>query len=83
MADKEISNGKYSPVLWNSKTAAEYLGISYWSMTELARKKRIPFVHVGDRPYFRKETLDQWVSDQEMASIKPETNRFGIKKIKE
>ncbi|MEN6316701.1 MAG: hypothetical protein ABFD25_20890 [Clostridiaceae bacterium] len=71
------------PILWNAKTAAEYLGISYWSMTELARKKKILFVPIGDRPHFRKETLDQWVSDQEKASAKPETNRFGIHKIKE
>lgn len=70
-------------VLWNAKTSAEYLGISYWSMTELARKKKIPFVPIGDRPHFRKETLDQWVIDQECASVKLEVNRFGIRKIKE
>lgn len=72
-----------SPVLWDAKTTSEYLGISYWSLTNLARNKRIPFVPVGDRPYFRKETLDQWILDQESNSIKQETNRFGIKKIKE
>lgn len=70
------------PVLMNARAAAEYLGISYWSMTELARKKKIPFVPVGDRPYFRKHTLDKWVSDQESASMKPDTNRFGIRRIK-
>lgn len=71
------------PVLMNAKSASEYLGISYWSLTELARKKKIPFIAIGDRPHFRKETLDQWVQDQEKASVKPETNRFGIQKIKE
>lgn len=71
------------PVLMNARAAAAYLGISYWSMTEMARKKKIPFVPVGDRPHFRKETLDQWVQDQERVSTKPETNRFGIQKIKE
>lgn len=71
------------PVLMNAKVAAEYLGVSYWSLTELARKKKVPFVPVGDRPHFRKETLDQWVQDQEKASTKPEANRFGIQKIKE
>ncbi|QNU66941.1 excisionase family DNA-binding protein [Ruminiclostridium herbifermentans] len=71
------------PVLWNAKTTAEYLGISYWSLTELARKKKIPFVPIGDRPHFRKEAIDQWVIEQEKASTKPETNRFGIQKIKE
>lgn len=71
------------PVLINAKTAAEYLGISYWSMTELARKKKIPFVPIGDRPHFRKETLDQWVTNQEQATVKMETNRFGIRRISE
>lgn len=71
------------PVLLNAKAAAEYLGISYWSMTELARKKKIPFVPIGDRPHFRKETLDQWVIDQEQGSVKQEANRFGIRRISE
>lgn len=76
MEDKE-------PVLITAKAAADYLGITYWSMTELARKKEIPCIHIGNRPYFRIETLDQWVVDQEKESVIPEKNRFGISKIKE
>lgn len=71
------------PILINAKAAAEYLGITYWSITELARQKKIPCVHVGNRPYFRKDTLDQWVIDQEKKSVEPERNRFGIRKIDE
>jgi len=80
---KEAAKIENYPVLWNAKTSSEYLGISYWSLTELARKKKIPFVPIGDRPHFRKETLDQWVANQERSSSKPETNKFGIQKIKE
>lgn len=79
----EIATLSSKPILMNAKAAAEYLGISYWSMTELARKKKIPFVPIGDRPHFRKETLDQWVDDQEQSSMKQETNKFGIKRIRE
>lgn len=79
----EAVSMEIKPVLMNAKTAAEYLGISYWSLTEMARKKKIPFIPIGDRPHFRKETLDRWVDDQEKASTKPETNRFGIQRIKE
>jgi hypothetical protein len=79
----EAAKLEITPILWNARTAAEYIGISYWSLTDLSRKKKIPCIHIGDRPHFRKETLDQWIIDQEKESIKPETNKFGIQKIKE
>ena len=79
----EATKREFTPMLWNAKVTAEYIGITYWSLTELARKKKIPCIHIGDRPHFRKETIDQWILNQEKESTKPETNKFGIQKIKE
>ena len=41
-----------------AKEAAEYLGISYWLITQLVKRKQIPCSRVGKRILFRKEALD-------------------------
>ena len=41
-----------------AKEAAEYLGISYWLITQLVRRKQIPCSRVGKRILFREEALD-------------------------
>ena len=48
-----------------AKDAAEYLGISYWLITQLVRKKQIPCSRVGKRILFRKEALDIYLSKKE------------------
>ena len=52
------------------KEAAEYLGISYWLITQLVRRKQIPCSRVGKRILFRKEALDIYLSKQEQDSIR-------------
>ncbi len=72
--------------LIDAKTAADYIGISYWMITNLARNNKIPCVKMGDRHYFKKDSLDSWVDDLEKKSINPvqaDKNAYGIKKIKE
>ena len=41
-----------------AKEAAEYLGISYWLITQLVRRKQIPCSRVGKRILFREEALE-------------------------
>lgn len=53
-----------------AKEAAEYLGISYWLITQLVRRKQIPCSRVGKRILFRKEALDIYLSKQEQDSIR-------------
>ena len=36
-----------------AKEAAEYLGISYWLITQLVKRKQIPCSRVGKRILFR------------------------------
>lgn len=52
-----------------AKEAAEYLGISYWLITKLVRRKQIPCSRVGKRILFRKEALDIYLSKKENDSL--------------
>ena len=52
-----------------AKEAAEYLGISYWLITQLVKRKQIPCSRVGKRILFRKEALDKKKKKKENDSI--------------
>ena len=52
-----------------AKEAAEYLGISYWLITQLVRRKQMPCSRVGKRILFRKEALDIYLSKKENDSL--------------
>lgn len=43
------------------KETAEYLGVSYWLVTQLVKRKKIPCSRVGGKVLFRKEALDKYL----------------------
>lgn len=51
------------------KETAEYLGVSYWLVTQLVKRKQIPCSRVGVKVLFRKEALDKYLNEKEKASI--------------
>lgn len=51
------------------KEAAEYLGISYWLINQLVRRKEIPCSKVGGKFLFRVQVLDEYLSSKEQASV--------------
>lgn len=51
------------------KEAAEYLGISYWLINQLVRKKQIPCCKVGGKYLFRVNALDEYLSNMEQQSM--------------
>ena len=51
------------------KEAAEYLGISYWLLNQLVRRKQIPCSKVGGKFLFRVPILDEYLSSKEKESI--------------
>lgn len=57
------------PITLKAKEAAQYLGCSYWKLLDMAKKSEIPHIRVGKLVFFRKETLDQWLGEQEMRSM--------------
>lgn len=54
----------------SAKEAAEFLGVSYWLVTELVKKKQLPCAKVGGRLLFRIETLNEYLKQKESQSIK-------------
>ena len=51
------------------KEAAKYLGISYWLINQLVRKKQIPCSKVGGKYLFRVQALDEYLTKMEEESI--------------
>lgn len=51
------------------KEAAEYLGISYWLINQLVRRKEIPCSKVGGKFLFRVQVLDKYLSSKEQESV--------------
>ena len=64
-----MTNEKIQRTTLTAKETAEYLGISYWLITQLVRRKQIPCSRVGKRILFRKEALDNYLSSKEDDSI--------------
>ena len=54
------------------RETAEYLGVSYWLVTQLVRRKQIPCSRVGGKVLFRKEAIDGYLNEKEKASITTE-----------
>lgn len=52
------------------KETAEYLGISYWIVNQLVRRKQIPCARVGGRVLFRVQALDEYLKEKEENSLK-------------
>ena len=51
------------------KEAAEYLGISYWLINQLVRRKEIPCSKVGGKFLFKVQVLDEYLSSKEQESV--------------
>ena len=66
-----------------AKEAAQYLGISYWLLLEMCKRKELPHVKAGARVLLRKSSLDLWLLEQEVASVaKPEPVSGRIRRLK-
>lgn len=51
------------------KETAEYLGVSYWLVNQLVRRKQIPCARVGGKILFRVQALDEYLREKEQKSI--------------
>ena len=51
------------------KEASEYLGISYWLINQLVRRKQIPCSKVGGKYLFRVQVLDEYLNKKEQDSV--------------
>lgn len=51
------------------KEAAEYLGIFYWLINQLVRRKQIPCSKVGGKFLFIVQALDEYLNRKEKESV--------------
>ena len=59
----------------NPRETAEYLGISYWLVNQLVRRREIPCARVGGRVLFRVQALDEYLKEKEEKSLKYQEGR--------
>ena len=64
-----MATAKMQRTTLTAKEAAEYLGISYWLITQLVRRKQIPCSRVGGKYLFRVQVLDEYLKNMEHQSI--------------
>lgn len=57
------------------RETAEYLGISYWLVNQLVRRREIPCARVGGRVLFRVKALDEYLKEKEEKSLKYQERR--------
>ena len=60
------------------KEAAEYLGISYWLINQLVRRRQIPCSKVGGKFLFRVQMLDEYLkrdSEREFFGLSPKAKQ--------
>lgn len=60
----------------SAKQAAQYIGCSYWTILEMAKKGMIPHIRVGKKVLFRKYVLDNWMEEQEKQSTLHEEEKY-------
>lgn len=66
-----------------AREAAEILGLSAWTVYDLARRKAIPHVRIGRRVLFRRTSLILWLNQAEAASLRQEPEPAGkIRRLK-
>lgn len=57
------------------KELAEYLKCSISEIRKLIYSKQIPLFKIGNRYFFRKQTIDNWIIQQEENSVSTEENK--------
>jgi excisionase family DNA binding protein len=62
-----IAAHSHDPLL-SVEEAAEFLGVSPYTVRQWARERRIPAIRLGRYWRFRQSSLDAWIQAQERAS---------------
>ena len=64
-----MTNNQIQRTTLTMKEASEYLGISYWLINQLVRKKQISYCKVGGKYLFRVQALDEYLKNMELQSM--------------
>jgi len=52
---------KMEKMLWDVKTASEYLGIATSTIYTLCAQRKLPYIKVGGRKLFTQQLLDEFI----------------------
>ena len=63
----------------SEQEVAEYLGLSYWSVRQMRLQQGLPHFKCGRRVFYRMETVQNWLDQQEQGKISMLEN--SIRKI--
>lgn len=66
---------------FNIKEVAEYLKCSISGIRNLVRSKSIPNFRVGNRLYFKKSSIDNWIRNQEITNMQNTEYETKIKPL--
>jgi excisionase family DNA binding protein len=61
---------KENPVIWTVHDVAEYLRMSEAKVYRLVKEQRLPVVRIGKTWRFRKDLLDDWLSQCAESSLR-------------
>ena len=64
------SNKKADPPIWTVHDVAEYLRMSEAKVYRLVKEQQLPVVRIGKTWRFRKDLLDNWLSECAESSMK-------------
>lgn len=67
---------------FNIKEVSEYLKSSVSGVRKLVRNNGIPFFRIGNRLFFRKESIDLWIKNQEMKNFQDKTYELKVMSLK-
>jgi excisionase family DNA binding protein len=56
---------KMEKILFTVKEASKYLNCSESSMRKLIKEKQIPYFRIQSKILFNKETIDNWIENQQ------------------
>ena len=59
---EKTSKKKADPVIWTVHDVAEYLRMSEAKVYRLVKEQQLPVVRIGKTWRFRKDLLDEWLS---------------------
>ncbi|MGE5444788.1 MAG: helix-turn-helix domain-containing protein [Ignavibacteriales bacterium] len=56
--------------LLDTHSLGQYLGTSDWSVRNLKRKGKLPFVKIGRRIFYDRDEIDAWIKRNSQPEVK-------------
>lgn len=66
---------------FNIKEASQFLKCSESMIRKMVKNKSIPFFRVGNRLFFRKESIELWIKNMEFQNIQDNNYEAKIKPL--